>query len=72
MEQNVDRVQDKTQYVYEGKVWVLTGRKAVRTVGRNTQELIEIVPIDIEQPSPVFCKWVKMIELFEIVDGVQQ
>lgn len=65
-----------TQYVYNGQVVKMTGRKARKdeaattTTRRRTttaDELFEITPINSEDGS--WKKWVRMNELYTIVDG---
>ena len=57
---------DKT-YVYDGIEVVLTGRKAQKQLrSQKTDEVIEIKQADPESAS--FKKWVRMKELFEIVE----
>jgi len=64
------------QYVYNGAVVVMTGRKArkdqeaMTATRRRTaivDELYEITPLDKEEGS--WKKWVRMNELYEIVEG---
>jgi hypothetical protein len=64
------------QYVYNGAVVVMTGRKArkdqeamtaTRRRTATVDELYEITPLDKEDGS--WKKWVRMTELYEIVEG---
>ena len=55
-------------YVHDGKEVVLTGRKARKSVRKKLQELVEIKPKDVTSNDTSFCKWVRRIDLYEIVE----
>jgi hypothetical protein len=69
----VDTTDEKT-FVYEGKEWTLTGRKAAKPVfhKRRVNEVVgsmtvvEIAPTGIAGGDPTFHKWVDPRELFYI------
>jgi hypothetical protein len=55
-------------YVYDGKEVVLTGRKAEKKLRTKVDQLVEIKPKDISSTSSDFCKWVRLVDLYEIVE----
>ena len=57
---------DRKTYVWEGTEVVLTGRKSIKKGKTRVFELHEITPNDPELGS--FKKWVRMIDLYEIVE----
>lgn len=69
----VDTTDEKT-FVYEGKEWILTGRKGAKPVfhKRRVNEVVgsmtvvEIAPTGIAGGDPTFHKWVDPRELFYI------
>jgi len=61
-------------YVYDGTEVRLTGREAVRKVGRSTGsgrelKLVEVTPVD---PSFDWKKWVSPDQLYEVIQKEQQ
>ena len=57
----------ETLYVYDGLEVVLTGRKAQKKLrSQKTDEVVEVQQADAESAS--FKKWVRMKELFEIIE----
>lgn len=71
----VDTTDEKT-FVYEGKEWTLTGRKAAKPVFHKrkvntvvgSMTVVEIAPIGPASGDPSFYKWVDPRELFYISD----
>jgi len=55
-------------YVHDGKEVVLTGRKARKKTRSKEIELFEIKPKDVTSKDASFCKWVRMTDLYEIVE----
>jgi hypothetical protein len=69
----VDITSEKT-FVYDGKEWILTGRKAAKPIFHKRRvndvigsvTVVEIAPIGIAGGDPTFHKWVDPRELFYI------
>ena len=55
-------------YVHDGKEVILTGRKAKRKSRRRIVEVHEVKARGVTSDASEFCKWVKMSELYEIVE----
>ena len=55
-------------YVHDGKEVVLTGRRARKKARTREIELFEIKPKDVTSTDASFCKWVRMTDLYEIVE----
>lgn len=72
----IDPTDEKT-FVYEGKEWLLTGRKAAKPVFHKrhankvvgSMTVVEIAPVGPMSSDPSFFKWVDPRELFYITEA---
>lgn len=60
-------------YIYGEREWILTGREARKKSKRDggkDQSMVEIRPVSITDPEDTtHNKWVKMEDLYHVIDG---